>query len=281
MDKKFQAIISDIDGTLVTKGEKLMPKTKQALETLHKQGVKIGLASGRPFDRRLQEFSDFWGLDFDFDVIIGMNGGDLWVKGEEPVHFYPLKKEHVKEILELLEPIDHNAIVYRNGYDEVESTRMDEFMRWSIERNRSHVTVVDKDEMASKDTGKLEVHYNPDQHEELMELLKNYPETEWKAVITYPGTIEFQDKRIDKGMALREYEKMTGIPTEEILAFGDMDNDMDLLKQAGWGVCLLNGSEITKEAADEITKSDVKHDGVGEWLYENIESLQDEKGLSE
>ena len=41
---------------------------------------------------------------------------------------------------------------------------------------------------------------------------------------------------------------------EEIIAFGDMDNDLGLLKEAGWGVCLKNGCDACKQIADILEK---------------------------
>lgn len=268
---KPKAIVADIDGTLVQKGEKLPRKARKALTKLHEQGVLFGLASGRPFDRRILEFADRWNLPFEFDFVIGMNGNDLYIQGEDEVrHFYPLKKEWIKEITGLLKDFDCNCIVYEQGYDEVLATRMDQFMKWSIERNKSNVHVVTSEELSEKDTGKLEVHYNLAEHDRLIDVLKKHASKDWQAVITYPGTIEFQDARIHKGVALDELAKVRGIDKEDILAFGDMDNDIGLLQEAGWGVCLVNGSDATKAVADEITEYPVTKDGVGRYLEKKI-----------
>ena len=47
MIDKVTAIIADIDGTLVNKGESIMPITKAALEELHQKGILLGLSTGR------------------------------------------------------------------------------------------------------------------------------------------------------------------------------------------------------------------------------------------
>ena len=46
-------IAADIDGTLALKGGDLMPKTREMLQELHRQGVLFGVATGRPMDRRI------------------------------------------------------------------------------------------------------------------------------------------------------------------------------------------------------------------------------------
>ena len=57
---------------------------------------------------------------------------------------------------------------------------------------------------------------------------------------------------------------------EQIVAFGDTTNDNSMLEQAGWGVCLLNGSNDTKAIADEITKHTCSEDGFANYVEEYI-----------
>ena len=59
------------------------------------------------------------------------------------------------------------------------------------------------------------------------------------------------------------------------MAFGDMDNDIGLLKEAGWGVCLVNGADATKAVAQAITEYPVDQDGVGRYLEDHWFSRKD------
>ena len=74
---KVRCIVCDIDYTLAVKGGMLMPLTKKSLTVAHERGIKIGLASGREIDRKLINQDVVWDLDFKFDFIIGMNGGQV------------------------------------------------------------------------------------------------------------------------------------------------------------------------------------------------------------
>ena len=47
MITELRVLLADIDGTLVQKGEAMMPKTRNAIIKLHEQGVLFGLATGR------------------------------------------------------------------------------------------------------------------------------------------------------------------------------------------------------------------------------------------
>ena len=74
---------------------------------------------------------------------------------------------------------------------------------------------------------------------------------------------------IDKGVALKIACEELRISLEEVVACGDMDNDIPMIEAAGTGICLANGSENTKKAADIITEKDVYHDGLGDFFIRN------------
>ena len=57
---------------------------------------------------------------------------------------------------------------------------------------------------------------------------------------------------------------------ENVLTFGDQENDVGLMKCGGYGVCLSNGANLTKSLASAVTEHDVMDDGVGHWLYDHI-----------
>ncbi len=274
MIKKISVMAADIDGTLIPKGGKPMPKTQEAMRRLHNDGVKIGLASGRPYDRRIFNLSEEWGLGFSFDFVIGMNGGDLYDAADDTTeHYFTLKKEDVYEIISHIEHLDLNAIVYNQGYDDISALRMDDFMRDSIRRNHSHVTIGDARFLARFDTGKIEVHLKPALEPEFMRICDSFKTDRWNIVATFKTkdhvTLEFQDPRVNKGLGILGYASKHGIDMSEVIAFGDLDNDIGLLKEAGWGVCLVNGSDATKAISQAITEYPVTEDGVGRYLEDH------------
>lgn len=267
MANNLSVFIADIDGTLTVKGGPLGPVTRSSLQRLHEEGVLIGIASGRPVDHRMYEHSRDWNLGFGFDFMIGMNGGDLWDKEEGSViHYHKLSREVMREILEFISSLGLNAIIYENAYDRVLALQMDNFLESSSRRNHSIVEIGDINRLCRFDTGKIEVHYNPLHTDNVMPLILNRVSEKWAVVQTFPGTIEFQDPMVSKGNALKKYCARHDLSLSQVIAFGDMDNDIPMLQAAGWGVCLLNGSESTKKAANAVTEFGVTDDGVGKYL---------------
>ena len=60
---------------------------------------------------------------------------------------------------------------------------------------------------------------------------------------------------------IKRYLELTGIRREEIIAFGDAENDLDMIQYAGIGVAMGNAKEAVKEVADYVT-DDIDDDGI-------------------
>ena len=270
MIQKLRAVIADIDGTLVPKGVKEMPAiTREALTEIHEEGILFGIASGRPVDEKMKRRKDEWNLPFDFDVMIGMNGGQLWDKDHPEVkQFYLLDIPVMREILDLMRPFHLIPSIYEG--DHMVATHLDRLQVESIERNQMEFidTHGDEDRLCVAPVNKILFRYDCDE-EPLRKYVEAHPSDHYQAVITYPGLIEFQDPRVNKGVALVKYAEQNDIPVSEIMAFGDLDNDNEMLKDAGWGVCLCNGGEETKKCADDVTAYPVQDGGVGHYLYDH------------
>lgn len=81
---------------------------------------------------------------------------------------------------------------------------------------------------------------------------------------------EFCNAKASKGALLLKFCQDHHIDTESVWAFGDMTNDISMLQAAGVGVCMLNGSEDTKAAADLITEKSVEDEGWADFVEKHI-----------
>ncbi|MBR2812730.1 MAG: HAD-IIB family hydrolase [Solobacterium sp.] len=270
MISKLSAIAADIDGTLVNKGENIMPLTKQAITQLHEEGVLFGLATGRKIGKSIFDRKEKWGLSFDFDFLIGMNGGQLWDRFHDEIEsYYMLDTDTMHEILEMMEPLGLNASIYED--DHMVSMYMDTMIHASMKRNGIDVILTngDMERLCVRPNYNLLFRFDEAKTEQIKAYANLHPSEKYMGTMTSPGIIEFMDPRVNKGLALRHLARRNNIPVEEIMAFGDMDNDKELLWDAGWGVCLINGTEDTKAAANAITEYSCTEDGMGRYLFDH------------
>lgn len=72
---------------------------------------------------------------------------------------------------------------------------------------------------------------------------------------------ELINKAFNKGLAVERLCVHLGVPIEDTIAFGDSMNDLEMIRAAGLGICMANGSEELKKIADEVCPA-VDEDGL-------------------
>jgi Cof subfamily protein (haloacid dehalogenase superfamily) len=84
-----------------------------------------------------------------------------------------------------------------------------------------------------------------------------------------PYFLEITPKGIDKGKSMDILLDYVGITRKELVSFGDGMNDLPMIEIAGLGVCMANGRDELKKAADYVTSSN-DEDGIAKVLYEKV-----------
>lgn len=262
-------IAADIDGTLVEYGIEFSGYSRNVINCLREQGVLFGLASGRPFEHMI-EYAEKWGFSSEFDFFIGMNGAELMdTHTNEVWRFHLLKKEDMKEIVGIMSKYDCNGFVYEGADMYVQ--RIDDNATLSAIRNKILNYVVDDTFFYSKDRAKVMFRFNDVKEvAKVEEYFAAHPSDSYSCFKTQENLLEFADKRTNKIHALKKYCEIQKICLEDVLSVGDTSNDNELLKQSGFGVCLLNGSDDTKACADAITEFDCRHDGFARFLEKEL-----------
>lgn len=262
-------ILCDIDGTLYNWSRILSPKTIETINELHRRGYEFGLASGRPYEE-LCLYAKEWGFDFDFDVIIGLNGAEIWdIHHKELFEYYKLSGETMKEICEMMDQFDCNPFMY--WHQKLLAMYMNDMLiKSSKTSNREIVIANDISDLYAEDNAKIMFRMTEEEVEKVEKYLAEHPSNKYEGFKTQSTLIEFMDPHISKGFALKELCKMNGYEVENVVAFGDTTNDNSMLKEAGWGVCLLNGSDDTKAIADEITEDECDNDGFANYVNKYI-----------
>lgn len=270
MIENIQLVVCDIDGTLVKDDRTISPYTLAVLERLHQHGVLLGIASGRSVDQQLYSQAKDWGLSFNFDVIIGMNGSELYDGlSDKREDFYKLKREWIKEIIEMMAPFQLNPFMYY--HDSMLTMHIDESTKRSSQRNHTGIIIAKKvEDMYKEENAKIMFRTPLEKMSEVEAYVQAHPSPYYKAFKTQSTMLEFTDRRVSKAVSLEHFCKQNQIPLENVVAFGDMSNDNEMLKLSGFSVCLANGGEDTKALADDITEYDNNHDGFAHYVDKHI-----------
>ncbi len=271
--KKIRLFIADIDGTLRGRNIRVPgPLTCKAFIEMQKRGIITVIASGRPLWQNLQTHYQEWQLPEQFDYLMGLNGGEIWEKKTNTVnHYHPLQPDDIKTILTTMKDVvPHNPFLYRDGY--TLTLREDEEMLASDMRHHTKsVLCKDETELWSMPTGKLLFRcYTPENGKIAVEYAQRVLGNRYACFLTNPSLLEIQQKNVSKGTGLKNICDALHISKDEVIAFGDAENDLEMLKAAGWSVSLKNAMDNVKAVTDDITASDCEHDGVGEYLFQHL-----------
>ena len=268
----IRLIVCDIDGTLTHDGTILpSPYALNIIERIHEKGILFGLASGRG-DEQLIELKDKWGLSFDFDMIIGLNGSEYYNGTSRVNHdLYSLRVKDIRDIVTKMEDFypGLNCSVYRNGMRYLRYE--DEMAVYSSKRNQMNNHIIkDLSEMWEGPCPKVMYRVS----EEVMHKIEPYAieisNENYRACKTQTTMLEFVHAKADKGNALKAYCEETGLNINDVAAFGDMTNDNEMLLYAGAGVAMLNASDDCKKCADYITDFGNNDDGCMKFIEKYI-----------
>ncbi len=246
MDQKI--IFFDIDGTLYNHDKKLPPSTKQAIRDLQAKGHEVAIATGRaPF--MFKDLREELGVK----TFVSYNGQYVVFKGE-PLYKNALNKEALLRLTDLAVERNH-PVVFMDHEDMKANTP-----------NHEHVTA---------GISSLKINYfpehDPSYHEgrELYQSLlfcqdpedKKYEEEfpEFDFVRWHPVSVDIVPAGGSKAKGIQKIIDQLGILPENIYAFGDGLNDVEMLKTVVNSVAMGDGHEEAKNAAKHITTNVDEH----------------------
>lgn len=274
MIDNIKAVAADVDMTLSSKGGPLPEITREAFKILHENGVMIGLATGREIDDRMRSFGMDQGLGFEMDFVIGMNGGMVYNRHTGSMYSVELMTiEEMKDILHYMMPLVDKYQISINAEGGGNHNAMYIHGELFASAMRHGFTFVDKtddiDGFCDRRAYKMLFRSEPQYGQEVRDTFLAKYKDRYQIFGTFPGTVEIMHKGIDKGSGLKRYAAEAGIDLQDIIAFGDNENDNTLLKTAGWGVCVKDGAQDTKDCADAVAEYTCEDGGVGHYLIDH------------
>ncbi len=263
--KKTKLIICDIDGTLYNWSRTLSKETIDVINKIHEKGILFGLASGRPYEE-LVHYAKMWNFDFQFDVIIGLNGAEVWDKKSNINHtFYQLEPDTLHEICDLMSHFTCNPFMY--WHQKLLCIKHDHMIDVSSKTSQREIVVAkDISDLYAEPNAKIMFRMTEEEVKKVEAYLKEHPSDKYIGFKTQTTLIEFMDPRISKGFGIQKLCEITGLKKDEILSFGDTTNDNSMLEASGWGVCLKNGTNDTKAIANEVTEYPCEESGFAKYI---------------
>jgi len=261
-------ILSDMDGTLLTKQKTINETDLKAIKKFISMGGKFTVSTGRT----IQSFEQYQKiLDLKIPVVM-YNGGLIYDYMEKKVLYsYPLDDIAKKISLEIFK-----AMPETGG----EVLKLDDTYVFSnTEYQQYHTKVcnivpqyMDLQDIEESNWFKVLFSMSP---ENIVNMKKIISERGFDRYFDFVRSSDFFLEMlpigITKGSALNEYRKLKGYEDFDFVAIGDFDNDIEMIQQADFGVCPANSQESVKNTADMVLENTNNTGAVAELIEYIIE----------
>lgn len=264
MEKNRFLIALDLDGTTLKDDKTISTYTKEIIKKAKEDGHVVCIATGRPY-----RSSSIYYEELQLSTpIVNFNGAYVHHPQDDQWGTYhtTLDLSVVKEIVEVAEKHDiHNMLA--EIVDDVYFHYHDEKLLDVFGMGNPEITIGDLRSNLGNDVTSILIHAPENNVEKIRKYLTDVhaevvDHRRWAAPW---HVIEIIKAGTNKALGLQKISTYYNIPSERIIAFGDEDNDLEMLEYAGHGVAMGNAIDKVKAVANKETRSN-EDDGIAYYL---------------
>jgi Cof subfamily protein (haloacid dehalogenase superfamily) len=248
---RIAAVVSDVDGTLVTDEKVLTDRTKSAVAALRKHGIAFSIISSRP-PRGLRMLLDALGVTLPFGAF---NGGVIAAPDLSVMTEHLLPPQIARRVVEMLALNGAQSWVFA-GQAWLVRHPSAPYVALEEKTVEFSPTVVDDLAPYLGHAGKIVgVSADFDRLAECERDMRAAFAGRASVARSQPQYLDVTHPLADKGVALRTLSRLLAIQMADIAVIGDGDNDVAMFEQAGISIAMGNASAGVQAAADVVTDS--------------------------
>jgi Cof subfamily protein (haloacid dehalogenase superfamily) len=258
---RYKLIVLDLDGTLLDGRKLITDRTRVTLERAQSDGVAVAIATGRSY-AMARFFVD--GLPLNGPQITYNGAAIVDPVTSRPMYLQALPSNLVSPVIGFL--CDERVFTSYFTEDDI----------YVLQRSSLELALVPADMPPAKEVASFdELLHHPaikivaTAPRDRIDALRPVGEAAFGADLYVTRTdavlLEFLHPEVSKGAALRKVMQSLGLDSDQVIAFGDSHNDLDLLQIAGTGVAMGNADNEVKAQADIVAPPNTE-DGVARVL---------------
>lgn len=266
--REYLIVAADLDGTLLTDEKKLTDKNKEVIESVMEKGGYFVPATGRPISGIPEFLRELKGAKY----IILSNGATVFnMQTEEIIYRNQFTPEEAKQLITVLRNCDTMFDFYADGVGRIEANFLEDLDKYHIEPEIQKVVRKTRKPVESLDAyleknqcyvEKFNMFFaSQEKREQVREELSKIPNI--LVTSSLANNLEINAATCNKGNALKALADYLNIDIEKTMAFGDNSNDIAMIREAGLGVAMKNGSDEARKVADYISEYSNNESGVG------------------
>jgi Cof subfamily protein (haloacid dehalogenase superfamily) len=245
----YKLIAIDVDDTLLNCETTIPERVKQAVSKAVAKGVRVVLCTGRT-KKGMQRYYDELALD---TLMITAGGAEVYDAGGHVLFSRGVDPALVKQVLAYGDSVGVHSQVYIGG--ELVYREKNRYADY-YESSYGFPGVVIPDLMEQPEIITPKVLFVID--EDKIAAIKQEAEALFPMLTikqSKPVYLEFAHPSVDKGEALAFTARHYGLDREDVIAVGDTDIDIPMLKYAGLGVAMANATPDVQAVADAVCPS--------------------------
>ena len=252
----IKLIATDMDGTLLDpKGQVDLPRLEKIIDQLEERGIRFVIATGNEIHRVKQ----LLGHLTERVVLIVANGARIF-EGNQLLQAQTWDDDMVNRALEFFkgrECQDQFVVTSMNGGFVKEGTvftQLENFMTPEmIEKFYQRMHFVDEfDSSLFGGVLKMSMVVGEERLNSVLQEINDLFDGHVRAVSSGYGCIDILQDGIHKAWGLEELLKRWNLKPDQIMAFGDSENDIEMLELAGISYAMENAEESVKEVATKV-----------------------------
>lgn len=250
----------DIDGTLLNEQRKIERGTAEKLAALPARGIEVVLCSGRRFSAALRYARQ---LGLSGPIIVNNGTVVKEIASARTIYADYFPRQHFPPLIRLLKEMNLPAVLLVDEYPHcdfyVDVAEGNEYHAEYVTMNRDMGRVVENLAAVQSETAsQVNVfHAYPvllTAEEKIRDAMNGRVGSVIVRNVRYKGcSLEIAAPTASKWKALKWVAEHRGIRVEEIVAIGDDTNDVEMVREAGFGVAVANALDEVKAVADYVT----------------------------
>lgn len=249
----IKAAFFDVDGTLLSyKTRQVLPSAKAAIAKLQERGILCIVATGR----HMIQLSKLPVGDIPFDAFVMLNGQLVLDKQKNVLFGVPIEGKAKEFLIEKFNNHTYPAVMVER--DEMYLNCVTDHVL-TVNKMIS-IVIPELSDYRGGDIYQVCAYLEPGAEHLVDPILDECVLTSW-----HYGGKDIIAKGGGKMAGIQRYLEQIGLKPEEIIAFGDAENDLEMIRFAGIGVAMGNAEDSVKAVADFVT-ADIDDDGIAKAL---------------
>lgn len=245
---KIKMVVTDMDGTLLNSNHQVSSRFFELFSRLKSKDILFVAASGRQYNSIIDKLSPIKN-----DIIVVAENGGFVMQEEQELLSTPLPSHYVTETLKLIDGKAHIHPVLCGKHTAYLTRKSDAFVV-KLKEYYSKFHLVDELETVNAEVIKVAMFHFESSEQYIYPHVKQL-ENNLQVKISGSNWVDISSANANKGFALRQLMNTYNLKPDELMVFGDYNNDLEMLALSDFSFAMENAHPNVKDNAKYHTLS--------------------------